>query len=83
MQKSAKVIVGWGYEPSERMEVSRPTEGPNVRKAKELESLYRSENNRTSLANSRIEWRPEAGNHAGGVEQSYAAGKDNADVIFF
>ena len=39
MQKSAKVVVGWGYEPSERMEVSRPTEGPNVRKAKELESL--------------------------------------------
>jgi hypothetical protein len=28
-----------GYEPSERVEVSRTTEGPNVRMAKELKSL--------------------------------------------
>jgi hypothetical protein len=38
-QKSAEVVLGWGYEPSERMEVSQTTEGPNVRRAKELGSL--------------------------------------------
>jgi hypothetical protein len=31
-QKSAEAIVGCGNEPSERMEVSQTTEGPNVRK---------------------------------------------------
>ncbi len=38
-QKSAEVVLGWGYEPSERMEASRTTEGLNVRMAKELGSL--------------------------------------------
>ena len=37
-----------GYEPSERMEVSRTTEGPNVRMAKELGSLWQGKNNRTT-----------------------------------
>lgn len=38
-QKSAEAIIGCGHEPSEGMEVSRATEGPNVRRAKELGSL--------------------------------------------
>jgi hypothetical protein len=38
-QKSAEAVLGCGYEPSERMEVSQATEGPNVRRAKELGSL--------------------------------------------
>jgi hypothetical protein len=38
-QKSAEVIVGGSNEPSERMEDSQTTEGPNVRRAKELGSL--------------------------------------------
>jgi hypothetical protein len=40
-------------------------------------------NNRTTLENSRIEQRPEAGSHAGGVERSDTTNEDNADVIFF
>jgi len=31
-QKSAEAILGCGNEPSERVEVSQATEGPNVRK---------------------------------------------------
>jgi hypothetical protein len=65
------------------MEDSRTTEGPNVRRAKELEGLWRSKDNRTTSENSWIEWRPEAGSHAGGVEQSHTTDKDDADVIFF
>jgi hypothetical protein len=40
-------------------------------------------NNGTTSENSRIEWRPEAENHTGGVERSDATSENNADVIFF
>ena len=40
-------------------------------------------NNGNTSENSRMERRPEAGSHAGGVELSDAITEDNADVIFF
>jgi hypothetical protein len=86
-QKSAEAIVGRkraaSRDKGKRRMAHGKAEGPNVRMAKRLGSLSRSGNNGTTSENSRIERRPEAGGHAGGVERSDATNKDNADVIFF
>ena len=81
-QKSAEAIVGQKRaiprSKGQGWKSHGQTEGPNVRMAKELRSLKRSDNNRTPSENSWIEIDAGSRNHAGGVEQSYTTNKDNA-----
>jgi len=59
-QKSAKVILGFNNEPSDRMETLQATEGPNGRVTKELGSLWQSAMHRTHWTIFGISGTPEA-----------------------